>query len=87
MRPRKHVIRRGTTGYIRLDTHLCRACWKCVETCPRGVIGKINLPFHKHAHINKPDGCKGCLKCVKVCPQEAITAYRISNQVADEVTL
>ena len=87
MRIHNRVIRHGMTGYIKLNTRLCRACWKCVEACPRGVIGKINLPFHKHAHVDKPDDCKGCLKCVKACPQQAITACRTKNTAVKEVTL
>jgi NAD-dependent dihydropyrimidine dehydrogenase PreA subunit len=61
------------TGFIRLDTHSCRACWECIEACPQGVIGKIALPFHKHARIDHAENCKGCLACVKACPHLAIT--------------
>ncbi|RPJ62419.1 MAG: 4Fe-4S dicluster domain-containing protein [Dehalococcoidia bacterium] len=73
--------------YISLNTRLCRACWKCVEACPQGVIGKSNLPFHKHARIDKPDDCKGCLKCVKACSQQAITVCRNGNMAIKGVTL
>ncbi|MGD0854358.1 MAG: ferredoxin family protein [Dehalococcoidia bacterium] len=87
MRHHNRTTRHGTTMYIRLNTHVCRACWKCVEACPRGVIGKIDLLFHKHARINKPEECKGCLKCVKACPEQAIIAYRTRNTAVKEVTL
>jgi NAD-dependent dihydropyrimidine dehydrogenase PreA subunit len=60
------------TPYIRLDTHKCRACWQCVEACPRHVLGKAVLLKHRHAHVDHADACKGCQKCVKVCPNEAI---------------
>jgi MinD superfamily P-loop ATPase len=65
-------LRYNGTKFIRLETHQCRSCWKCVEVCPAGVIGKINLPFHKHIRIIQPELCKGCLKCVKVCEHQAI---------------
>jgi len=60
------------TAFIRLYTRKCRSCWKCIESCPAGVIGKVNLPFHKHPRIRHPDLCKGCQKCVKICPEKAI---------------
>lgn len=61
------------TKYIRLDRSKCRACWECLEACPNDVINRINLLFHKHAVIGKPDLCKGCLKCVRACLYQAIT--------------
>ena len=67
----------NSTKYILLDTHLCQACWKCIESCPEGVIGKFYIIFHKHARIDHAEKCKGCQKCVKTCPEQAITAYGI----------
>jgi ferredoxin len=61
------------TKYIRLDRGMCRACWKCLDTCPEGVIGKISILFHKHVLIDNPERCKGCQKCLKVCPEKAIS--------------
>ena len=76
MKLRNRTNRHGFTAHIYLDVHKCRACWKCVEACPRGVIGKLDLPIHKHARISSPGECKGCLKCVKACPEQAILALR-----------
>ena len=58
------------TSYIKL-TSGCRACWECVKACPNHVIGEVDLPFHKHTHIDKANDCTGCLKCVKTCPGNA----------------
>ena len=69
------MSRHNTTEFIYLNGRLCEACWKCIETCPNGVIGKINMPFHKHVRIGNPDRCKGCQECVNVCQQHAINAY------------
>jgi NAD-dependent dihydropyrimidine dehydrogenase PreA subunit len=66
------ISRHVNTPYIRLDTSLCQACWACVTACPRHVLGKIDLHFHKHARIDQPEACKGCLLCVKACPNGAI---------------
>ena len=60
---RKHT----RTPFVQLDTQKCKACWKCIENCPNQVINKIDLPWHKHALIVKPDACIGCLNCVNIC--------------------
>ena len=67
------VSKRKSTEYIKLDTHLCKACWECIEACPEGVIGKAGFWFHKHARIVHSEKCKGCQKCVNACSQQAIT--------------
>ncbi|MBN1369419.1 MAG: ferredoxin family protein [Dehalococcoidaceae bacterium] len=77
MRTHRSTKRHNETKYISINTRLCKACWECIESCPKGVIGKVNLPFHKHARIDNAEGCQGCHQCVTVCQQQAITAYRI----------
>jgi ferredoxin len=61
------------TLYVKLDTHKCKACWKCIDSCSNQVIHKINLPFHKHVKIAGASACSGCLKCLKVCEYGAFT--------------
>ena len=53
------------TDHILINTKNCNACGKCIEVCPKEVIGKVNIIFHKHAHIDEAEQCIGCLKCVK----------------------
>lgn len=68
------------TNFIIMNNRICKACWKCVTACPNDVIGKIDIFFHKHAHISQPDKCKGCSKCIKTCPENAIIpAYKSIN--------
>lgn len=62
----------AATKHIIIDPHFCTACWKCVDECPKKVIGKLDFLFHKHSHIDNPDACIGCKKCVKNCPNRAI---------------
>ena len=62
------------TRYIHLDTSQCKACWACVTACPRHILGKVDLRFHKHARVDQAEKCKGCLKCVKACINGAIHA-------------
>ena len=70
---RHRTARHNRTKFIGLDTRLCRACWKCIEVCQKKALGKIDLPFHRHAAIRNADNCKGCRKCAAACPQGAIT--------------
>jgi NAD-dependent dihydropyrimidine dehydrogenase PreA subunit len=64
--------RRNRTRFIELDTHLCKACWDCIDACQQDVIGKIGLPFHRHAGIKNAANCKGCKKCVLACRAGAL---------------
>lgn len=75
----KHSRQNHSTRYITLNTHLCQACWACVVACPNGALGKIDIIFHKHAHIDNAQACKGCRKCVKACQNQAITALKVGN--------
>ena len=72
----KQISKHKFTEYICLDAHLCQACLKCIAACPNGVIGKVDILFHKHARIDHAEKCEGCRECVNVCPQQAITAYQ-----------
>ena len=33
------------TRYVTLDTGSCEACWRCVDACVRGVLGRIIRDF------------------------------------------
>lgn len=68
----KQTTRRTSTASIKIDSLKCKACWKCIEACPNMVIGRINLPWHKHARIIGGEDCTACLKCVKACEFTAI---------------
>lgn len=71
------TLRNVGTPFILLNPHKCEACWKCVEQCPKDVIGKVNLFMHKHAKIKNPQACTGCLKCFNACEFDAI--YKINR--------
>lgn len=61
------------TGFVQLSTHECKACWECLGSCPNQVLGKIDLPWHRHAIFVNPEQCRGCLKCVSVCANGALS--------------
>ncbi|PKP05285.1 MAG: FeS-binding protein [Bacteroidetes bacterium HGW-Bacteroidetes-6] len=61
------------TAFVMLDTKKCEACWKCLDVCTNKVIGRINLPWHKHIRFVNGSACIGCMKCVKICMTGAIS--------------
>jgi 2-oxoglutarate ferredoxin oxidoreductase subunit delta len=65
--------KKQATEFVEINSRSCEACWKCISVCPNEVIGKIDIIFHKHSRISKPDKCTGCMKCVKVCEYKAIS--------------
>jgi len=80
MQTKRKTRKQAGTQFIQLDTTKCKACWKCIDICPRKVIGRINLPWHKHALIVKSNNCIGCWKCIRVCEFNAITKVLSNNQ-------
>jgi NAD-dependent dihydropyrimidine dehydrogenase PreA subunit len=72
-------INSKSTVYVQLDTQKCIACWECKEICPHDVIGKVNIPWHKHAKFVKPDACTGCLNCVNTCQHSALSIINRAN--------
>lgn len=51
----------------------CTACWKCVEACPRGAVGKVSILWHRHAVMMRRK-CVGCNICVRTCPNGCFKA-------------
>lgn len=64
-------------SYITIDKNKCKACYLCVETCPKKLI-KIsektnNLGNHIVEFEDKDNQCLGCAMCATRCPDLAIT--------------
>ena len=55
-------------------TESCIKCkyTDCVDVCPQGVLGKLDLRFHRHVRIERAENCKGCLLCLDACSHQAI---------------
>jgi 2-oxoglutarate ferredoxin oxidoreductase subunit delta len=69
MKARGRERKRGNLNApIRINTRLCKACWVCINACPKQVIGKVGFLWHKHIILENPLNCTGCGKCIKVCP-------------------
>jgi len=82
MKPVFFSRRHARTLSVQLNTSKCKACWKCIEACPSQVIGKIDLPWHKHALLINPNFCCGCLNCIKNCLYGAYSKNDKSGQDA-----
>lgn len=61
-------MKKFLTKYVAMNPSHCVACWKCIEQCPKKVIGKVGFLWHKHAAFQDADACIGCEKCIKTCP-------------------
>jgi ferredoxin len=71
MSPHKESHQRKT-AFIRLDSRRCDACWECIAVCPKQVLGKIDVFWHRHVTIRQAEACNGCRKCVRACESGAI---------------
>ena len=66
-------------AYIVIDLERCKACYFCVETCPKELIeiGKeTNSRGYRPPVQKSGDECTGCCLCAEVCPDTAIEVYR-----------
>ena len=68
MAKRMEKLNKIRTAHIWANPRRCTACWKCVDACPKQVINKIDLLWHKHVTIKNAAGCIGCKKCIQACP-------------------
>lgn len=80
-------------GIARINPYECKACKKCVKTCPKALIELMPLEETKAAVLCKNHdkgavtrkecsaGCIGCMKCVKACENEAVTIDRFCAKV------
>ena len=64
-------------NYIKLDKTRCKACYLCVDVCPKKLLIKGSQPNslgHFPVEFKDPDNkCIGCAMCAMRCPDIAIT--------------
>jgi 2-oxoglutarate ferredoxin oxidoreductase subunit delta len=80
MRNLENHISKISTPYIWANTHRSEACWKCIDSCPKQVIGKVGFLMHKHVVIQNRDNCVGCKKCIKACSRGVFFQTNLSNE-------
>lgn len=83
-------------GIARINPSMCKACKKCINTCPKGLIELLPLNKSKAVVLckNKDKGvlarkeckmaCIGCMKCAKVCEAGAVTVTNFNAHVDTE---
>jgi len=58
-----------------VNTSRCKACDKCVDACPAGVLSMQQEPastLGAMISVIAPDACIGCQECELTCPDFAI---------------
>lgn len=64
-------------NYIKIDKTKCKACYLCVEACPKKLIKKgkeANSLGAFPVDFDDPEKqCLGCAMCAMRCPDLAIT--------------
>lgn len=64
-------------NYITIDKKRCKACYLCVDVCPKKLIKKgseANFLGHFPVEFDDPKNqCLGCTICAIRCPDIAIT--------------
>jgi heterodisulfide reductase subunit A len=58
-----------------IDSHRCRRCLTCLETCPYGAV-KLKPDT---SPLVQEELCRGCGICAAECPAEAITLSRYTD--------
>lgn len=58
-----------STEHVLAFPRWCKGCWRCIDACPKRVIGKAGILWRKHVVFVNPQNCCGCGKCVRICPQ------------------
>lgn len=63
-------------GHIKIDKKRCKACYLCIEVCPKKLIKKgseANSLGHFPVEFQDPqNACIGCAMCATRCPDIAI---------------
>ncbi len=62
-------------GKIVINQDKCKACYLCIDACPKGSIEKdtkLNQKGYFPVAFNEQKGCIACAICARSCPDLAI---------------
>jgi len=68
---RRVEIRDKDKPYPVINSLECKACERCIEACPVGVLkmgNELNVRGYKYV-VYSGDGCIGCAACYYTCPE------------------
>lgn len=72
-----YELRKIIMNYIKLDKSKCKACYLCMEVCPKNLIKKgsesNSLGAFPVEFEDKNGECIACAMCAIRCPHLAIT--------------
>lgn len=72
-----------------VDTSRCKACDKCVDACPAGVLSMQSEPsstLGAMISVIAPESCIGCGECELTCPDFAIYVAEKSEHKFSKLT-
>ena len=64
---------------VELNHDWCKACYICVDLCPKGVLARANKVSKKGkipVKIKNLEACTGCMQCELLCPDQAISVTK-----------
>lgn len=70
-------MKRTSTAHVAMAPQRCIACWKCIDACPKGIIGKSGRIWHTHVIFKDAASCTGCCTCIRTCQQ--IVFYKVNE--------
>lgn len=69
------IFRKHKMGNIVVNEEKCKACYLCIDACPKKAIekgDKLNSRGLYPVRFNEEKGCIGCAICAITCPDLAI---------------
>ena len=68
--------------HIKVNRERCKACYMCIETCPKKVFDVdegFNAKGYQPIRAARPQDCIGCRSCCTVCPDVVFELYELQE--------